>query len=125
MDLVAGRQPPVFSRAQRSAQTEILDGRVDSAELARILADLARFNGAMLGHWPLLHWLARVVKDTPAGEPLTLLDIGCGYGDLLRAARPRLQNASITTPPTSSTSSRPCRLISSPLAWSHIISRPT
>jgi len=87
MDLVAGRPSPVFSRARRSAQTEILDGRVDTAELVKILADLAHFNGAMLGHRPVLRWLARAVKDAPPGEPLTLLDIGCGYGDLLRAVR--------------------------------------
>ncbi len=87
MDLTAGRPSPVFSCARRSAQTEILDGRVDTAELAKILADLARFNGAMLGHWPVLRWLAQAVNDRPPGASLTLLDVGCGYGDLLRAVR--------------------------------------
>ena len=87
MDLTAGRPAPVFTRARRSAQDEILDVAVDTAELANILADLARFNGAMLGHWPVLRWLDRAVKNVPPQEPLTLLDIGCGYGDLLRAVR--------------------------------------
>jgi 2-polyprenyl-3-methyl-5-hydroxy-6-metoxy-1,4-benzoquinol methylase len=87
MDLTAGRPAPVFARAKRSAQSEVLDGRVDTAELAKILVDLARFNGAMMGHWPVLQWLDRAVRDLPPEQPLTLLDIGCGYGDLLRAVR--------------------------------------
>jgi len=87
MDLTAGRPSPVFDNARRSAQSEILDGRVDTGELAKILADLARFNGAMMGHWPVLQWLNRATKDIPPEQPLTLLDIGCGYGDLLRAVR--------------------------------------
>jgi SAM-dependent methyltransferase len=87
MDLTAGRPAPVFARARRSAQSEVLDGPVDTAELAKILADLARFNGAMMGHWPVLQWLTRAVRELPAERPLTLLDIGCGYGDLLRAVR--------------------------------------
>jgi SAM-dependent methyltransferase len=87
MDLTAGRPAPVFASARRSAQSEVLDGRVDTAELAKILADLARFNGAMMGHWPVLQWLNRAVRDLAPERPLTLLDIGCGYGDLLRAVR--------------------------------------
>ena len=87
MDLTAGRPAPAFARGKRSAQSEILDGRVDTAELAEILADLARFNGAMMGHWPVLQWLNRAVHDIPRDQPLTLVDIGCGYGALLRAVR--------------------------------------
>lgn len=85
--LVANRPAPVFERSQRSAQAEILDGPVATAELTRILRDLARFNGVMQGHRPVLQWLERAVKDLPLNRPLTLLDIGCGYGDLLRAIR--------------------------------------
>jgi SAM-dependent methyltransferase len=35
----------------------------------------------------VLNWLRRAMRDVPTGEPLTLLDVGCGYGDLLRAIR--------------------------------------
>ena len=87
MPLTANRPPPVFDSGRRSAQPEILDGPVESAELADILRDLARFNGAMLGHWPVLRWLERAAAALPADTPLTLLDVGCGYGDLLRAVR--------------------------------------
>jgi SAM-dependent methyltransferase len=87
MDLTARWPSPIFDSARRSAQTEILDGQVESAELARILRDLARFNGAMMGHWPVLRWLDRATKNVPVEQPLTFVDFGCGYGDLLRAVR--------------------------------------
>jgi hypothetical protein len=87
MDLVAGRPPPRFDNAMRSTQSEVLDSSVDTAELAKILADLARFNRAMLGHRPVLQWLDRATRKRPAARTLTLVDIGCGYGDLLRAVR--------------------------------------
>jgi SAM-dependent methyltransferase len=87
MDLTAHWPPPTFDSAHRSAQTEILDSGVENVELAKILRDLARFNGAMMGHWPVLCWLARATKDVPVEQPLTFVDFGCGYGDLLRAVR--------------------------------------
>ncbi len=87
MDLTTGRPSPEFDRACRSAQSEILDSRIESGELAKILCDLARFNRAMMGHWLVLGWLSRLVGVLPPDRPLTLLDIGCGYGDLLRAVR--------------------------------------
>lgn len=72
----------------RSSEAEWLD-RADTnpAELKLFLRDLARFNGNMLGHWPILAWLRRATEDVPKDRPLTLVDIGCGYGDLLRAIR--------------------------------------
>ena len=66
MPLTANRPPPVFDSGRRSAQPEILDGPVESAELADILRDLARFNGAMMGHWPVLRWLDRATAALPA-----------------------------------------------------------
>jgi 2-polyprenyl-3-methyl-5-hydroxy-6-metoxy-1,4-benzoquinol methylase len=85
--LTDNRPAPVFERSRRSAQTEILDGPVSTADLTDILRDLARFNGVMQGHRPVLQWLDRAAKNIPREQPLTLLDIGCGYGDLLRAIR--------------------------------------
>jgi SAM-dependent methyltransferase len=74
--------------SRRSAESEWLDDvDVGSAELQLVLRDLARFNGAMLGHWPVLAWLRRAFNDAPRDQPLTLVDVGCGYGDLLRAIR--------------------------------------
>lgn len=87
MDLTTSRPPAVFDPARRSAQTEILDGSVESAELEKILPDLARLNGAMMGRWLVLRWLERATRNLPPEQPLTLVDVGCGYGDLLRAVR--------------------------------------
>ena len=72
----------------RSTESEWLDdASMDPAELERVLRDLARFNGTMLGRRVVISWLRRAIDDAPHGETLTLVDVGCGYGDLLRAIR--------------------------------------
>lgn len=72
----------------RSAESEWLDGGgIGVAELEPVLRDLARFNGAMLGHWPVVRWLRGATKNVPRDKPLAVLDVGCGYGDLLRGIR--------------------------------------
>jgi SAM-dependent methyltransferase len=74
--------------SERSRETEWLDqANLDPEELRSVLRDLARFNGAMLGHLPVLRWLRKAAATVPEGRPLSLLDTGCGYGDLLRAIR--------------------------------------
>jgi 2-polyprenyl-3-methyl-5-hydroxy-6-metoxy-1,4-benzoquinol methylase len=78
---------PRFDAARRSEQTEWLDrADLNERELAAYLHDLAQLNAAMLGHWPLLRFLRRAAQAAK-GLPLTVLDVGCGYGDLLRAMR--------------------------------------
>ena len=74
--------------SQRSAETEWLD-RADTSpeELALVIRDIASFNRAMLGHWPVIAWLRRATKDATTETPLNLLDVGCGDGDLLRTIR--------------------------------------
>jgi SAM-dependent methyltransferase len=80
------RSRPDFSR--RSDATEWLDSAdLDGRELALVLRDLACFNAAMLGHYPVLRWLRQVTRDLRPPRPLRLVDAGCGYGDLLRAIR--------------------------------------
>ncbi len=74
--------------SRRSSEIEWLDDAgADAAELEFFLRDLARFNGAMFGHRAVIAWLRRAIKDAPNDRPLTLVDVGCGYGDLLRAIR--------------------------------------
>lgn len=88
MSTLVTLRPPVRDLSRRSAEAEWLDGAdIHPQELERVLRDLARFNGAMLGHWPVLAWLRRALRHAPGGGPLTLIDVGCGYGDLLRAIR--------------------------------------
>src|ERR1700745_4205797 len=88
MNTLAGTNQAPCDLSRRSAECEWLDGADASPEeLALVLRDLARVNGAMLGHWPLIDWLRRATKNAPKETALTLVDVGCGYGDLLRAIR--------------------------------------
>jgi SAM-dependent methyltransferase len=73
---------------RRSHEQEWLDrDDIDPADLRAVLRDLARFNTAFFGHSPILKWLARVLGRDRNGSGPTILDVGCGYGDLLRAIR--------------------------------------
>jgi len=73
---------------RRCSEPEWLDGaELDPSELESVLRDLAAFNQAFLGHYPLLRWLGAAVKTARRVAPLSLIDVGCGYGDLLRAVR--------------------------------------
>jgi len=88
MSSLAGTKEASRDLSRRSAESEWLDAADASPEeLAHVLRDLARFNGAMLGHWPVIDWLRRATRDAPKEKALTLVDVGCGYGDLLRAIR--------------------------------------
>jgi SAM-dependent methyltransferase len=79
---------PSLDLRHRSNEAEWLDGAdLNPVDLERVLSDLASFNRIFLGHYPLLRWLGRAVRAAGNGAPLTLIDIGCGYGDLLRAIR--------------------------------------
>src|SRR5258708_21726854 len=88
LNSLAGTKEASRDLSRRSGESEWVDGAEASPqELALVLRDLARFNGAMLGHWPVIDWLRRATKDAPKEAALTLVDVGCGYGDLLRAIR--------------------------------------
>jgi SAM-dependent methyltransferase len=69
----------------RSTRPEILDETVlDDAEHARCMADLARVNRLTLTHGPTLRFLARAARGRSS---LSVLDVACGNGDLLRRIR--------------------------------------
>lgn len=72
---------------QRSTQPELMDGPgLQDPELqAHVLADLARVNRLTRTHAPVLTFLRRAFAMRPAGEPVSVLDVGCGHGDGLRA----------------------------------------
>jgi SAM-dependent methyltransferase len=76
---------PDFSR--RAVLSEWMDDdSVDFATFAGCLKDLAQVNVLTLGHRPTLAFLARLEGEGrwPTGRPLSLVDVGCGYGDGLR-----------------------------------------
>jgi 2-polyprenyl-3-methyl-5-hydroxy-6-metoxy-1,4-benzoquinol methylase len=73
---------------QRSNHTELMDGNdISSADYNKCLADLALVNRVTLTHRSTLHWLKQAIRHWPANKPLTILDVACGYGDLLRKIR--------------------------------------
>jgi SAM-dependent methyltransferase len=79
---------PSINLKRRSDETEWLDRTdINPVDLENVLRDLASFNRTFLGHYPLLRWVAQAVRKAPKESPLTLVDVGCGYGDLLRAVR--------------------------------------
>ncbi len=70
----------------RSTQTELMDTEAtDAADFARCLADLATVNVVTLAARPTMDWLARATTTMPKGAGFSLLDVGFGHGDMLRA----------------------------------------
>jgi SAM-dependent methyltransferase len=76
---------PDFSR--RSTQPEMMDGDCDFATFRACLRDLAKVNLVTLAHRPILAFLEglRRAGRLNLGRPVEIIDVGCGYGDLLRA----------------------------------------
>lgn len=70
----------------RSTLPEVLDGEnVRLADYQRCMAELAVVNRITLTHRPTLRWLAQATKVLPVGDTFSVLDVGYGDGDLLRA----------------------------------------
>ena len=73
------------SFAERSREMELMDTEdVGLDDYRACLKDLATVNALTLTHAPVLKWLDRATRDLKRGERVTVLDIGYGYGDLLR-----------------------------------------
>jgi len=70
-------------RANVAELTELMDEPCSRAELRVCLRDLARVNRWFLGYRPTLAWLESLDLKR-VGEPVRILDVGCGYGDTLR-----------------------------------------
>jgi 2-polyprenyl-3-methyl-5-hydroxy-6-metoxy-1,4-benzoquinol methylase len=68
---------------------EMDDATLDPAEYARCLHDLASVNRVTLTHRPTLRWFAHATAGLPPGTRVTVLDVACGEGDLLRAMHRR------------------------------------
>ncbi len=72
--------------SKRAQLEELMDQPCSYEELRDCLHDIARVNQLTFAHRPTLSWLARLVEASPAGaRPLRIVDVGCGYGDTLRA----------------------------------------
>lgn len=70
--------------SRRSTRPELMDTEeVGFEEFQHCLRDLRRINLCTLAYRPTLTWLDRVVKRTGRSR-LRILDVGFGYGDMLR-----------------------------------------
>ena len=71
---------------QRSREPEWMDGEdVSQQEFAACIEDLAQVNTLTLARPPTLAFIDRALKATPENRVLTIVDVGYGAGDMLRA----------------------------------------
>ena len=69
--------------SKRAELTELMDEACSREEMRACLRDLEKLNRWFFGYRPVLHWLDSLSLAEARG-PLRILDVGCGYGDLLR-----------------------------------------
>ena len=75
--------PEALDFSRRAQLTELMDDPCSRDELRACLRDLAKVNRWLLGYRPLLRWLDSLDLER-IGEPVRILDVGSGYGDVLR-----------------------------------------
>lgn len=74
------------SFAARSTELEQMEAPgIAETTLVDVLNDLSRANALTFARPPTLSWLERATKGLPRGSSFTLLDVGYGQGDMLRA----------------------------------------
>jgi 2-polyprenyl-3-methyl-5-hydroxy-6-metoxy-1,4-benzoquinol methylase len=83
MDAVVLHQPARPDFSVRADQAELMDADdLDPAIYAALIADLARVNTITLARPPTLAWLAQATRGV---DSFSLVDVGFGHGDMLRA----------------------------------------
>jgi SAM-dependent methyltransferase len=71
--------------SERAQLTELMDLPCSREVLRSCLRSLARTNRWTFAYRPLLDWLESLRSEMiELGEPVRILDVGCGYGDGLR-----------------------------------------
>lgn len=74
------------SLAVRSSEPELMDGaEVTPEDFAACLASLSRVNTLTRARPPTLRFLEAASADLPRGASLSVVDVGFGEGDMLRA----------------------------------------
>jgi len=69
----------------RSNATELMDDFSIKGELLRDTLDkLGKINKWLGGNYVTLNGLRQLIKDQPKDKTYTLIDLGCGHGDILR-----------------------------------------
>ena len=70
---------------QRSEAPEIMDDfNMEGELLKETLKKIAQINRLLGGNRITLKGVAALIKNIPAGQTVTILDVGCGNGDMLR-----------------------------------------
>jgi trans-aconitate methyltransferase len=70
---------------QRSTQSELMDAPdVGFEDFRGCLSDLARVNRLTIAYRPTLDFLDRLLASPRPNRPIEIVDVGCGYGDMLR-----------------------------------------
>jgi SAM-dependent methyltransferase len=78
--------------AIRSTEPEWMDGDdVSLEQFAAVMADLASVNTVTLARPPTLAFVGRALRAVPPAAPITILDVGFGDGDMLRAIATRFR----------------------------------
>jgi 2-polyprenyl-3-methyl-5-hydroxy-6-metoxy-1,4-benzoquinol methylase len=76
---------PINTR-QRTSQEEIMDDfSLEGEELREALDKIAAINRWLGGNRVTLNGVKKLLKNHPQNEPITVIDIGCGNGDMCRA----------------------------------------
>ena len=75
--------PDALDFSRRAELTELMDEPCSREEMRACLRDIARLNQWFFGYRPTLQWL-ETLRLSQSGRPLHIVDVGCGYGDLLR-----------------------------------------
>lgn len=74
-----------LSTKYRTEETEIMDDfLLEGAELIDALNQIAKINQLLGGNKLTLHGLKKLLAKTDISLPVTIVDIGCGNGDMLR-----------------------------------------
>ncbi|MEL6812797.1 MAG: methyltransferase domain-containing protein [Bacteroidota bacterium] len=74
-----------FSSKYRSNQDEIMDNfDLKGPAMKELMTDLKRVNSLLGGNSITLSGIHHLVQNTKKERPLTVLDIGCGDGEMLR-----------------------------------------
>lgn len=69
----------------RSKEIEIMDDFEMTGEtLTKTLRQIARINQLLGGNIVTLNGLKTLLKKQPKSKPITIIDVGCGNGDMLR-----------------------------------------
>ena len=78
--------------SQRASLSELMDGPCDYQTFRDCLVDLAKVNRLTLAYRPTLKWL----RQFRSAGLLNILDVGSGYGDVLRKIERRFPQARLT-----------------------------